>query len=306
MPDLIIIRLHPVEPTDGVSFATYLANLKITVLERRFSNPSGAGNVVGTAAHDPNPAVSRIFQHLAPPLLPAATAVVVITAAPGYPEYLSTDLVLQVERGGKKILDQRIHYNVDVLKSVPIPPGNPLVYAALGPVGLYLPLPDPKIGLDPSLAYVEMPTDGTPPNFNALRAAVLKVLAKDPGGAPPDLGALTPDQCVHIAREIINNRALEPLPAPPTPLTLADLYAPGSPPPHDNERRKFEADLTTYYTVHGARADVLAKFIFSMSAAEACAKKSQIADRVGFRFPVLPGLPVNGDKIAEATVVLSK
>ena len=241
----------------------------------------------------------------------AATAVVQIKLPPApspYPEYpennLPNDLVLTITRSGKTIVDHSINYNVGILKWAgppPLPP--PDEYVELKPVALYLPLPDPHLGLDPNLAYLDVPADGTPPNFKDLTDAVNKVLAKDPGGSF-DLTALTPDQCRHIAYEIVWNRNIDPLPVPPGGLTVDELY--DSSANKDKERKQFEADLTTYYTIHNTRADTLAKFVYAMSAAFACNKKSQEADHVGFRFPILPGLSVTSEKVAEATVVISQ
>lgn len=306
--DLIILRLHPVDPTDGPSFTSYLTDLSITVYDRSFADPKGKTTVLGTAVYDPDPSKSTILQHhvLVPPPpgpAPVATAMAVMNVPPGYHEYVNPDLRLSVKRGTRTLVDQRLDYNVDVARGVPLPPQNPGAYAGLAPVAAYVALPDPGVGLDPSRAYVSLPADGSPPNFDDLKAAVLKVLAQDPGGAP-DVTALTPAQCRHIAYEIAYNRDLDPLPAPLR--SLEEMYTAPVDDDAEADRKKFEADLLTYYSLHNGQAETLSKYVFALSAALRCEKMSDDAAHAGFAFPVLPGVAASAGKIAESSVVLSK
>ena len=320
MSDLIIIRLHAAKPTSGVAFTTYLegagpvpvTGLHIEVSDMSFQNPEGASNVIGTAFYDPANASSTIVQHieLYPPfgLAAVATAVVVIDPAklpPGYAEYATSDLRLKITRGTQKVVDRSLNYNIKVDSPDVVPPGlNPILFAGLEPVALYLAIPDPHIGVDPSSAFVDVPADGSPPNYDELLSAIQKVYAKDPGGvfdasAPP----LTATQARHIASEILWNRDLVPLPVPAFP--LEELYTTGSGAASDTDRQKFESSLIAYYTTNSTQAEVLAKYVFALSAALVCAKKTSDATRAGFPLPVLPGTPGSGGKAAETDVILS-
>jgi hypothetical protein len=313
MPDLIIIRLSPQKPTDGVSFANYLVGLSITVNDMSFQNSSGAGNPIGTAFYDPSNPTSTIVQHVmsppAPPLTPAAvaTAAIVINPAkepPAYKEYLTSDLRLVITRGAQTILDQSLNYNVAVDIGGAVPAGlDPILFAALGPVALYLSLPAPGIGLDPNSAFVSIPPDGSAPNFNQLLASVTAVLTQDPGAGSYDIAALTPAQCRHIAYEIIGNRTLNPLPVPPDP--LEELYTLPDAASLESDRRRFEGDLATFYTTNNSRADALAPYVFALSAAHACENMTNNASRAGFKLPVLPGVGGTPGKATDADVILS-
>jgi hypothetical protein len=316
MSDLIIIRLHPEKPTDGASFTSYLTGLTITVSDMSVANPQGVNNPIGTAFYDPADPASTIVQHVLslippPPTLAAvATAVIVINPAkepPAYKEYVTSDLRLSITRGTQTIVDQSLNYNVGVDTGAVVPAGlDPIAYAALGPVALYLALPDPGVGLDPSRAFVNVPTDGSPPNYDELLAAVQKVYAQDPGGvfdinSPP----LTAAQARHIANEILWNRQLNPLPAPPE--ALENLYTlPGASATNvTTDRQQFEGDLTTYYTTNSTQAEVLAKYVFALSAALVCEKKTNDATNAGFELPVLPGIVDSSGKTTETDVILS-
>jgi hypothetical protein len=311
---IIVIRLHPEKKTDGNTFKSYLDGLEIKVADRSFVDPKGKVNVLGTARYiaegDPN---STIVQHLRlivgiPVRQPVATAAIHIPDPLGFPEYKSPDLTLTITRtvpptATQTVINHDINFNIDLMPGalpVPPPPPNPFAWAAFAPVALYLPLPPPKVGLGPGVAFVDVPTDGTPPPFKDVLDAMKAVVNADPFAPPPDLAALTVEQCRHIAYEIVNNRTLDPLPVPGA--SLEDMYSGAA----DTELQQFEANLLTYYTVHNTRAEVLAKFIYSVSQALACNGKTQSATQVGFTFPILPGLPPVGEKIAETTVVISQ
>jgi hypothetical protein len=312
MPDLIIIRLHPATPTDGASFTGYLTGLTITVSDMSVANPQGVNNPIGTAFYDPANPTSTIVQHVMPLPTPGpaavATAAIVVNPAkepPTYPEYVTSDLRLTITRGPLTIVDQSLNYNVGVHTGASVPANHdPAAYAALGPVALYLALPPPGVGLDPSLAFVTVPTDGSPPSYDELLAAVQKVYAKDPGGvfdinSPP----LTTAQARHIAYEILGNRQLNPLPSPPD--TLEQLYTAPTTSAHDTERQQFESDLTTYYATNSTQAEVLAQYVFALSAALVCEKMTNSATNAGFELPVLPGIAGSSGKIDETDVILS-
>jgi len=246
------------------------------------------------------------------PLKPAAvaTAVIVINPTkepPAYKEYVTSDLRLTIMRGTQTIVDRSLHYNVVVDTGAIVPPAHdPSAYAALGPVARYLPLPDPGIGIDPNRAFVNVPTDGSPPSYAELLAAIQKVYAQDPGGtfdinSPP----LTAAQARHIACEILWNRDLNPLPEPPEKLeNLYTLPKASNDSPTSN-RRQFESNLTTYYATYNTQAEVLAKYVFALSAALVCEKKTNDVTNAGFTLPVLPGIADPSGKTSETDVILS-
>jgi hypothetical protein len=308
---VIVIRLHPVEPTDGTSFTPYLKGLAIKVSDRSYADPKGATKVLGTAkyiaAGDPK---ATIVQHVDPVTgldMPVATAAIEVAKPLPFKEYMGPDLVLTITRTvapnpAQTIITHEINFNVDLAKGKIPSPNDPLDFAALSPVALYLALPKPLVGLAAGTAYLEISADGTPPPFDAVRNAVETVMKKDPKVPPPplDLTRLTPEQCQHLAWEIVSNRTLDPLPEPSKP--LEQLYSGGD----ETARRKFESELLTYYTVHNTRVDVLTKFIYSMSAALACEQTTKEATRIGMTFPILPGLSSTGDRVAETTVVISQ
>ncbi len=161
---------------------------------------------------------------------------------------------------------------------------------------LYLQLSAPPTAASGS--SLTLPQDGTPPPFDALLKAVKGVLAKDPGGALPDLGTLTTEQSRNLAYEIVWTQQ-NPLPTPPDP--IQNLYT--NPPnngnflngttPNQNEadRQQFEAKLQGYYALADATADRLASFVFSLAAAVLSEKQSLAATKVLLQFPTEPGTP---------------
>jgi hypothetical protein len=265
--------------------------------------------VLGTAFYDITDPNSNIVQHndTAIPFGPGSVATAAIEVpTPGAGEYLGRDLVLTVTRtvGGQTtpVTVKDFNFNVQLAPGT-MPIQDPNVYAALDPVAAYVALPAPLIGLPAGTTFLEVPTDGTPPPYDAVLKAMQTVVAKDPGpGSPPDLAALTPVQSRHIAREIVYNRILEPLPEPTKP--LEELYRDQS--SDETARRQFEADLVTYYAVHGTRAEVLAKFVYGVSAALACEQKSKAATRVGLTIPVFPGLTLPSGNVPTVSVVVSQ
>jgi hypothetical protein len=305
---LIAIQLHPKEPTDGDTFRGYLEGLVIQVSEVAFGDPPVV-TTIGTAEYltegDPNATIVQHFHPFMPALRePAATAAIELASPLPFDEYDAPDLVMTITRTvapnpAQTILYKQINFNVDLVPGS-LPPAVPAFYAALGPTALYIPLPEPLTGIAAGMAHVDIPEDGTPPPFGALVNAVNIVLADDPGAPVPDLATLTPEQCRQIANEIVYNRTLDPLPQPSR--RLGELYNGGA----ETERRQFEADLLSYYTLHNTRAEVLAKYIYSMAAAFECAARSQAATKVGFTFPVRPGLSGTSEKVGQATVIITQ
>jgi hypothetical protein len=315
MADVIVIRLHPKKPTTGAQFTTDLTGLTITLSEMSVSDPKGTApaHVIGTAFYDPTNSASRIVQDLMPPFyaVPAAAATAVIDVGafepPGYAEYQTSDVRLTITRGTQKLVDTSVNYNVPMETGVALlngdDPGAPFQYASFTSVALYLALPTAGAGVGPGQAFVDVPSDGSPPNYDALLAAVTTVLNADPG-AGFDIKKLTVDQCRHIAYEIVWNRALNPLPSIDAD-TLAQYYtSPGSS-GHDTDRQQFESNLVTYSTTSNTQADTLAKYVYALSAALQCEQLSKDAKNAGFAMPILPGAPSATGKVADTDVILS-
>ncbi|MET8150881.1 hypothetical protein ACIBSW_18875 [Actinoplanes sp. NPDC049668] len=308
---VIVVRLHPEKPTSGIKFTDYLEGLTVEVRDRSFADPDAKkpGALLGTAFYDPADPNSTIYQHNDPGPPgpgPVATAAVQVPA-PGAGEYLSRDLRLVVTRtvNGETtpVSAKNFNFNVELAPgSLPNPP-TASSYAALDPVAAYVALPAPLVGLPPGTTFLDVPADGTPPPFDAVLKAMQTVVAQDPGpGNPPDLAALTPAQSRHLAREIVYNRILEPLPEPSKPLEY--LYRDAG--ADETARRQFEADLVTYYAVHSTRAEVLAKYVYGVSAALACEQKAKAATQVALTVPVFPGLALPSGGVPTVTVVVSQ
>lgn len=302
---IVVLRLHPEEPTDGDTFQTYLEGMVITVRDRSFSDPKGVTNVLGTARYltegDPDATIVQHRDLFFWYRTPAATAAVDLTSPLGFDEFDNPDLTIEITRTGEPdpVLYKRVNFNVALAAGSLPATSNPITYAALAPVALYIPIPA-TLPASAGSAFVDIPDDGTPPAFDALVAAANAVLAADPGAPAVDLATLTPDQCRHIAHEIVFNRAIDPIPEPPRP--IEQLYDGSS----EQQRQQFEAALQTYYTLHSTRVGVLATYLYSMAAAFACAKTSEDATQVGFTFPIRPGLSTTSEKVGEATVIVSQ
>lgn len=312
MPRLVL-RLLPVKPVDGDTFKDYLTGLEIKLTDRSFADPAGKdpGHVLGTAKYIAEGDVNAtIVQHLDPSVpgvfrAPVATAVVELASPLPFSEYDSVDLAFVMTRKvganpAQTIQVKEINFNVDV-RGGPAPADNdPTTYAALGPTATYLFLPKPLVGLAPGIAFVDIAADGSPPPFAAVLNAMTTVLAADPGAGAPSLAELTPAQCRHLAWEIISNRTLDPLPTPSA--SLEKLYSGGD----ETARQRFEADLVTFHAVHSTKADVLAKFAYSVAAGTECRARTQQATQVGLTVPVFPGIVPASGAAPVASVVVSQ
>jgi hypothetical protein len=339
MPDLVILRLHPAEPISGSDFTAFLSGLTITAFDLSFADSVG-GVQIGMASGLANPHLgsttnnnvninnTSILQHYVdvndpPPLGPltrkleaAATAVIVVNAPAGHHEYpngSSYDIRLEIKRNGLDIIDRTLDYNVTVT-TVGSLSNDQTVYFGMT-TSAYVTLPSSTVGLDPSLAFVELPDNGQAPKFDDLVKAINLVLAKDPadGNDLAHRPQLTAAQSHQVASEIIWNRKLFPPPEPPR--SLGDLYT--KPPVNpvlagstdeqnraEQDRKQFEAELTGYHAKHDAEALRLAGFVFSASAAVACEVMSKQAARAGLAFPLITGAS-SGTTIPDASVILT-
>jgi hypothetical protein len=237
--------------------------------------------------------------------------VIVVNPPAGHPEYQTSDLRLQITNGAVLVLDQNLDFNVSVVTMNPLS-GDPSDYISQD-ASLYFGLPDPSIGLDPALAHVDLPSDGTPPRYEVVFDAVNLVLAKDPTGTSLTQLAnpLSAAQARQVAYEIVWNRKLSPLPTPPR--RLEDLYT--RPPTNsllagndlvqaDQDRKQFEASLSGYYATENATADRLTNFVFAISAAVWANSQSKNPSAVGFDFPVDPTVTVSSGTVKDAEVIL--
>lgn len=351
MPQVILVRLVPMKPTSAADFTNYLANLSIHAFDMSFGN-SADGTLVGQAqgAWIPNaglnatgpaftPATQRILQHFsiypvqltplpAPPdpdvrLEAVATAVIELNAPAT--EFNTADLRLEIKQGTQLVAFERLNFNVKVEANAPIS-NNPLTYIPVlfsgtmignaGEPAFVVTLPDPGVALDPNAAFVELPADGTPPQFAPLRAAIDKVLAQDPAGGATlaNRSPLTAAQARQVAREIIWNPKITPSPERPNKRRLEDMYTrPQSDSSWSNDdrdkadmdRKQYEASLLGFYALQSANSDRLAQYIFAASAAVWAEQQSAAPVRASLHFPVETGTPPTpGSTFRQADVVL--
>jgi hypothetical protein len=341
MPQVILVRLVPMKPTSGANFSAYLTNLSIRAFDLSFGNTAD-GTLVGQAqgAWVPNtginangpaftPATQRILQHFsvypvqvnplpAPPdpdVRIEAVATAVIELNPPASEFNTTDLRLEIRQGTQLVAYERLDFNVKVEPNAPIS-NNPMTYIGVDPAAVVVTLPDPGVALDPNAAFVDLPTDGTPPKFAALRIAVDKVLAQDPGGGATlaNSSPLTAAQARQVAREIIWNRQITPAPDRPNNRRLEDMYTrPQTDTSWSNDdrdkadmdRKQYEASLLGYYALQNANSDRLSQYVFAISAAVWAEQQSAAPARVSLRFPVETGAPPTpGSTFRQADVVI--
>jgi Tc toxin complex TcA C-terminal TcB-binding domain len=342
--DFIVLRLKPAAPVDPLTFANYLTGLTINVYDVSFAN-SKAGTLgdptpsIASATYNaptfvalpaplpPPPIVSypsgtTIAQHFIEMLAFSevfavemqSVATAVIPYAPPAAEYPSVspkpDLRIHFQRAGSKtIIDPDVYYDVALYSAGAAPSPDEYQFLPGASVSAYVTLP---AALDPNLAAVDLPADGTSPNYDDLLTAINTVLAADPGGgqtlaALTAIQPLTVDQCHNIADEIIWG-VEPPLPEPPGPPDAIDsMY---TNPPNDgtntNEqnRQQFEGQLNSYYATRNAKVERLAKYVYALAAAVWCEQQTTAATRAVIRFPVNP-VATTLTTIKEAEVVLT-
>ncbi len=332
MPSLIVVRIVPKLPVRGDTFTGFLnpslGNLQITAFDLSFGNPT-IGTNVGSASYVAPTSLVSLPGHpdrtaTPPPYPPGLTSGIVqqVDFVFGLPPYFQLDAVatavieiasppptfenLRLEASwgtgaGRQVIPVPFEY-YDVALVSGSPPADPNDWAALAP-SAYLSLPRPP-GTTSAVSFA-LPADGTAPPFDELHSAVTKILASDPGGAPPDLATLSPDQCRNIAYEIVWSQQ-DPLPTPPDPIqelytnppNTGVLLSGSTPNEFEGDRHQFEATLQSYYAVANATADRLTNFVYSLAAAVACEEMSLTATEALLRLPVDPGgssPPLTGD-----------
>jgi len=235
--------------------------------------------------------------------------VIVVTLPPGYKEYVTSDLRIEITRGADTISDKNLYYDVTVV-SGPVPPTSSFPTFSAEQVGFYLKLPRPATA---GLVTLNLSDDGSPPNYNLLKTAVQAVLAQDQGPTPL-LGALSPAQARHIAYEIVWDPH-DLLPKPPPAVGAPgfdDIGAIYTNPPNDGtisntleqNRQQFEGNLNSYYANPNAEVDRLARYVFALSTAVACEDLSTNATSALLQFPVNPGASSTQTTISATEVVL--
>ncbi|RFS81970.1 insecticidal toxin complex protein [Actinomadura spongiicola] len=325
MPALIVVRLRPTRPVTGAAFTSALSGLTVEAFDLGFGSTAdgtslGTASGVFTSTSVADIAVdltsTAIVQHFVdvgaiPPLppttrLPMAAATAVIVAEPPadhpeYPEGTSFDLRLKLTRDDAPIADRRIDFNATVVTVTQLPillsdvvGLAPSAYAAL------------PVAASGAGGRLELPQDGTPPDFASLVKAIDAVLALDPadGATIAERTTLSAAQAKHVAAEIEWDRTVHP--APPEPRPLAEMYTapePGVPGNDDvdNARRRFEAELDGYYATHDGNALRLTGFVYAVWAAMMCERLSAGENLTG---PGPAQGPVNGARSALLTIPL--
>lgn len=334
MPQLIVLRLHPAEPVNGADFTDYLEDLSITVSDLALDMPSGVQVVpIGTAdylpptdldlpqdppEYDPDTLITQHFETIQNPIGPPTFQLVAVATAvipiPGTPvEFLTSDLRIEVKRGTQTILKRDLDFNVALTANMATP--DPEDFMGLEPVSLHIALPPPPLDANLDDAIIELPEDGSPPNFTDLYTAVRAVLIEDPDIADTDaavqakLETLTPAEARHIAYEIMYNFGVYPPPAPSR--ALAELYTldfPDRDTDAANQARDlFEAESIGFKAIRSAQAERLSSYVFALAAAFQCQKMTTDAPQVGFEFPVHPDAPEveSASKIKQVEVILT-
>lgn len=306
MNKYLIIRILPTEPVSPIDFAASLVGLQIDAYEMSTAHPDGT--LIGSASYAaPTPSSGApnavppvplqdpsnlIFQHyninnvgnnmFSRDDYAVATAYIPIASVPS--EYMQSDVFFKVTRGTGVIIQDQKYYNVPVYSlSSPI---NFNTLQSSPNVSLYLSLPPAGVQLNPASAFVTMPADGTPPNYEALFTAVQTVLTADPAGGV-NLADLTIDKCRHIAYEISCNPNLSQLPSSAS--SLEDLYTLPDNSQKKQDRLSFKGDLEGYYAVQNAAADKLTQYVYAVSAAAWCERVTNNATQIFYRFPVTFG-----------------
>ncbi len=229
-----------------------------------------------------------------PILMSVATAVIAISPDPALGTYLDVSVV--ATRNSVTIPVQSAFYNVPYDSGAP-PNPDQFQGIPLEQTSLYIELPAPPSANTVSLT---IPTDGTPPAFDALYAAMKEAIPNDPTYFPAttDLSTLSAQDCTRMAYDIVWGQQSNILPVPPDP--LESLY---TNPPNpggtsssgsnnsnylETDRQKFEGTLSSFYSTPNATAERLTKFIAAASAGIFCETTSLNSTAALLEFPVNP------------------
>lgn len=247
------------------------------------------------------------LQLQAPVVVPlsVATAVIVLNIPAGHSEFDTLDLRLVITRNGNAIgKSPPLEFNVP-MRSIPEPlstePSIWIGYENNSPTdtdpvyraGYVFVPPVPKIVS--SRPNLKLGQDGVTPNFDSLVDLVNEVLADDHTSTDPDPNTslqtrktpLDVPQCLQIARELIYDRAVYPLPEPKN-KSLEDMYSnPNVASSDDQDRKQFEADVSAYYAQHDAEATQLSNFVFAAASAIDCEKSSIAQSSASVSFQIV-------------------
>ena len=228
----------------------------------------------------------------------AATAVLPLTLTGTLPAYL--DITIRANRGTRNIPDSTVYRNVKV-SHAELPAAGQYQAIPAFDTSLYLTVPPPP---NDSTVLLDIPGDGTPPDFGILLKAMTDVLTNDPiAGVGPATLVNSSANCRRIAYDIVwsNRNDLPPLPDPLESLytnppnaggggssTGTDKSGDTSSSNYEMDRQKFEGALKSFYATRNAGAERLTKFVAAASAALACEQLSRSAPAALIEFPVDP------------------
>ncbi|MFZ0420270.1 MAG: neuraminidase-like domain-containing protein [Candidatus Sulfotelmatobacter sp.] len=234
------------------------------------------------------------LQQLIGPASVATAIIPLFTPPPPPDDYL--DVTIAATRASEVIPVNATFYNVLVSTSA-LPSTDQYQEIPDTQTSLYISLPPPA---GANTVSVVLPSDGSPPPFDDLYAAINNALQNDPITSPPATIAsliASPGNCSRIAYDIVWSYQ-NALPAPPDP--LESLYTnppnPGGSADNSNnstnsletDRQKFEGTLNSFYSTRNATAERLTKFVAAASAAVVCEQASLNSAVALLEFPVDP------------------
>jgi hypothetical protein len=226
--------------------------------------------------------------------IPASVATAVIEINPQPPANTYLDITVVATRTGVSIPVNNDFYDVYFTQG-PLPTLDQ--YQSLPP-SLYITLPAPP---QPNTISLDIPTDGSAPEWSGLFGAMKQALDKDPffqftGDPLQFLANLSTTQCTRMAYDIVWGQQTNALPAPPDP--IESLYTnppnPGGSTGNngtnnlEQDRQKFEGTISSFYSTRNATAERLSKFVAAASAALFCEQTSLNSTAALLEFPVDP------------------
>ncbi|KUJ20811.1 uncharacterized protein LY89DRAFT_455463 [Mollisia scopiformis] len=306
--NLVLVKLVPTQPCKPDVFLSTLKNLTITAYDLDVED-SLVGTEIGTAGgltdlagllFNPldgqqhtkldNSILQEFSQDTSTPIpIPpqpysVATAIIIVSPPLGRSKL---NLRVQYQLNGA-LVGTTLDYGVQVIDMSLVP--DQKNYFTM-PASTYFSLPLQP----PSTSTVQLPSDGSAPDFGTLLKAINAALDQD---TSPDTSysqhletrstPLTASQSQQLASVITWDRSLYPLPVPSGSLdTIYTLPLSGdSDTDAENSRNQFSSDLSNYYTTYGADATRLANFVYAVSAAITCEQLSVSANTAGLTFPV--------------------
>jgi len=331
MPNILAIRLLPGRPVSSAVFKTHVTEVTIKAFRVSMDDPEGrdltskfaldakyvAPNIV-PAIPDPNPILVhpdpsvRIVQHfgttLVDPLDPLGDKRIVFFSVgtavfeiPVADEFDTLDVRLEVTgkyevpdgSGGTETVEwkqEQILFNVveETTGSV----ADPNTYPTFT-TGAYIKFPSPeeaKRGRS-----LQTPPNGIARNFTDVKNKIEPVLIAEEGN-PNRIADLGPEDCYHVAHEIVSNRTLFPIPQPSD--SLITLYTDSNSNGrggNEAARGQFEGELGSFYAKRDGESRILAAEVFAVSTALWCHAQTSAAMVAGFEFPITAPSPLPSD-----------